>query len=199
MDTIKLIKDLLSNRTPSSIKDVSAAYNHAAVLLPLFIEDGGCKVLFTKRTAKVEHHKGQISFPGGVVDEKDNSFQDAALRESYEEIGLLTKDVEILGQIDDTLTAVSNFIIHPFVGLIPYPYQFRINSLEVESIIRVPLEIFFQKSNHKTIDSNVFGGSIYQGPSYQYSNDIIWGATARIMENLIRIIGQKLNLPEDGE
>ncbi|MBW2609158.1 MAG: CoA pyrophosphatase [Deltaproteobacteria bacterium] len=195
MNNIELIKDLLSARTPRSIQDDDPTFVHAAVLIPLFIENGGYKILFTKRTDRVEHHKGQISFPGGVVDEEDDSLEDTALREAYEEVGLLKEDVKILGQIDDTPTVVSQFIIHPFVGLIPYPYDFIINTEEVKWLIKVPFEVFSPDNSVHGGDAFEFQRITYRGPAYQYCDDTIWGATARIMENFIEVVGEKLNLP----
>ena len=194
MDAINAIKETLKNRIPRSVKNSISHYIHAAVLIPVFFEDGGCNVLFTERSLKVEHHKGQISFPGGVVDKKDKSLQETALRESYEEIGLLTEDVEILGQIDEVLTVTSHFIIHPFVGRIPYPYSFKINHEEVERIITIPLQFFFDKKDHADLD-----GFTYRGTTYEYQDYTIWGATASIMENLIHLVGGNLHLPENEE
>ena len=143
----------------------------------------------------MEHHKGQISFPGGAVDREDGSFEETALREAFEEIGLLREDVTILGRIDDTLTVVSNFIIHPFVGLIPHPYNFRINSGEVKRLIEVPLELFLTNSSTDKMSNVDYEGTTYQSLTYLYNGEVIWGATARIMKNFIEIIGERLNLP----
>ena len=136
------IKEILNARTPKRIRDEQHLYKHAGVLVPIFKQAGEYLILFTKRTTKVEHHKGQISFPGGAVDEADASVKETALREAWEEIGLQEEDVEILGRIDDTLTVVSNFIVHPFVGLIPNPYPFMINTDEVAKLIKMPLKVF---------------------------------------------------------
>ncbi|MDB9822642.1 CoA pyrophosphatase [Deltaproteobacteria bacterium] len=194
MDALKAIKKTLKHRIPATVKTSVSHYMHASVLIPLFMENGGYKVLFTERSYNVEHHKGQISFPGGAVDEKDNSLEETALRESYEEIGLLAEDVEILGQIDDVPTVTSRFIIHPFVGQIPSHYSFKINPGEVESIITVPLRFFFDKKDHAHLD-----GLTYHGTTYEYQNHIIWGATAIIMENFISLAGDNLCLPQDSE
>ncbi len=113
------IRDILNSREPRSFDDKrSTNFRHAGVLLPLLEEGDVCKVLFTKRTDCVEHHKGQISFPGGAVDEEDASIEETALRETHEELGLSEECIEILGRIDDTLTVASNYIVHPVVGLI---------------------------------------------------------------------------------
>jgi len=193
-DILQRIKDSLKNREPDTIDNSEARYAHASVLIPLFSKDGRLNVIFTKRTNRVEHHKGQISFPGGAVDMEDGSYQETALREAEEEIGLLKKDVEILGRIDDELAAVSNFIIHPFVGEIPWPYDFQINTLEVESLIYIPLHVFTDKTAGHIKDFVVVDGFPYHGTNYQFGGNIIWGATARIMENFIKITERKIIL-----
>ena len=189
------IKEILSARTPKRIPDEKCLYKHAGVLVPIFRQGGDYKILFTKRTNNLEHHKGQISFPGGSVDEEDNSVKDTVLREAREEIGLLKEDVEILGRIDDTRTVVSDFIVHPFVGLIPYPYDFTINTDEVARLIKVPLKAFHPENSGKRA-SFEFEDNTYRTPTYEYDGDVIWGATARIMEIFVNIIGHKLPLRE---
>ena len=193
MELIATIKETLGNRSPKRIKDSS--FVDAGVLMPLFVEQGECKVLLTKRTTKVEHHKGQISFPGGTVDQDDGSFEKTALREAHEEIGLFSKDVHILGRIDDTLTLVSNFVVHPFVGHVPHPYEFIINKAEVEKIITVPLGVFHPMNLQYHSDHAEYDGIIYKSKSYRYNGDVIWGATARMIENFVDILGDKMPLP----
>ncbi len=195
MSIIKQIEDILEGRIPRPIDDRQSSYIDAAVLIPLFANETEYMILFTERTDKVEHHKGQISFPGGVVEKDDQSWEETALREAYEEIGLLKNDVRILGQIDDALTVVSDFVIHPFVGQIPHPYNFRLNTKEVERIITIPLRAFLDDHTSHKRDRAQFGDFTYEGTSYYYKDVIIWGATARIMENFIHILGRRLGLP----
>ena len=147
-EMIRMIKMTLKARQPKAIKNVDPNYRHASVLVPLFKSDGEYQVLFTKRTHQVEEHKGQISFPGGGVEDKDRTLEETALREAFEEVGLKRGDVSILGQLDDTPTAASRFIIHPFVGLIPFPYPFNLNAVEVKRIIKIPLDFFAEPSHH---------------------------------------------------
>jgi 8-oxo-dGTP pyrophosphatase MutT (NUDIX family) len=193
------IKKTLGSRTPRQIQDPNSESLHAAVLIPLFNENGEHKILFTKRSTQVKTHKGQISFPGGVVEETDQSLRETALREAHEEIGLLKEDVEILGQSDDATTVVSNFIVHPFVGVIPYPYDFRIRPEEVDRIIEVPLKVFLEDDPRYRQNSAEFEGVIYPGSAFQYKGDVIWGATARILEDLIGILKGRLDLREKAE
>ncbi|MBW1920037.1 MAG: CoA pyrophosphatase [Deltaproteobacteria bacterium] len=188
-----IIREFLDKRPPRLL-EVRSFERHSAVLIPLFRADNEYKVLFTKRTSMVETHKGQISFPGGAVDKNDGSFVETALREAYEETGIRREDVSLLGQIDDTRTVASDFVIHPFVGLIPYPYPFKVNSREVERLIEVPLRIFAPTSSGSPILPVEYEGSIYEGVAYSYKGDVIWGATARIMENFMDIMRGKIDL-----
>jgi 8-oxo-dGTP pyrophosphatase MutT (NUDIX family) len=198
-DLCEIIKEILSSRAPKRIPDARSSFIHAAVLFPIFSANGEYEVLFTQRTHKVESHKGQISFPGGGVEEQDRSLEETALREAQEEIGLLNKDVEILGQLDDTTTVVSNFVVHPFVGLIPYPYDFKINPLEVKRIIEVPFRIFMSDDPKYKRDTAEFEGVTYQTPAYVYGGNVIWGATARIIEGFMEILKSQLDLPPKTE
>jgi 8-oxo-dGTP pyrophosphatase MutT (NUDIX family) len=194
VELFQLIKEILSERPPKRVPDEEYQYRHAGVLVPLFEEKGMHQILFTKRTTKVEEHKGQISFPGGSVDKEDNSVRETALREAREEIGLLERDVQILGRIDDTLTVASNFVVHPYVGIIPYPYDFTINEDEVEKLIMVPIQIFHPENSRHRGSSYEFEGITYRTPTYEYKGEVIWGATARIMEGFMNTIAPKLPL-----
>ncbi len=188
MDIIEKIRNVLDGRKPKIINNRNGRLIHAAVLIPIFESDNGYEVLFTERTHKVEHHKGQISFPGGAVEDQDRSFEETALRETYEEVGMRKEDVEVLGQLDDELTVASSFIVHPFVGRIPYPYNFKINQDEVERIIEVPLNTFFKENSDRHPKSIEFETFTYKGPAYRHGDVTIWGATAKIMKHFIRII-----------
>jgi len=197
MDITEQIRKTLNNREPKRIENKTGELIHAAVLIPVFKKDNEYEVLFTERTHKVEHHKGQISFPGGAVEEKDSTFEDTALRETWEEVGILEKDVEVLGRLDDELTVASNFIIHPFVGKIPHPYNFEINPCEVERIISVPLDLFFQEGSNQHLSSIEFKTFTYRGPGYRYDDVTIWGATAKIMSKFVWILRGNKSLPEE--
>jgi 8-oxo-dGTP pyrophosphatase MutT (NUDIX family) len=190
MITIDIIKDALKRRTRRSLENENSFYDYSAVLIPLYQEQGDIKVLFTKRSDQVLYHKGQISFPGGRVDKEDRSPEETALRESREEIGILEKHVEIIGRIDDSYTVISNYIIHPYVGLIPYPYEFKINTIEVARLLFVPLNIFLPDNMDSSRELKHLTDN---GPTYNFNGDTIWGATAMIMENLIDIISEKIN------
>jgi len=190
------IRSALYNRAPFEIDNQSGTLIDSAVLIPIFETTSGYEVLFTERTHKVEHHKGQISFPGGAVEPEDKDFEETALRESFEEVGLLREDVKILGRLDDQLTVASSFIIHPFVGKIPHPYDFEINQDEVERIISVPLDLFFIENSDLHPASIEFETFTYRGPAYRYDDVTIWGATAIMMSKFIRVLNGNKSLPE---
>jgi len=186
-DLGKTIKGILSNRLPHHIQNDNLYYTPAAVLVPIFKINDEYHLLFIKRAPSVEYHQGHISFPGGVVNETDGSPEEAALREAYEEIGLLKNDVEIMGPIDDSLTFVPPFIVHPFVGLIPHPYPFNINPREVEKTIEVPLKFFASQVSKDNVTPAEFEGDIVY-PEYRYNGELIWGTTASIVANFLRIL-----------
>jgi 8-oxo-dGTP pyrophosphatase MutT (NUDIX family) len=155
----------------------------SAILVPLYLKNGELHILFTKRSFDVAHHKGQISFPGGARSEEDNSPMDTALRESWEEVGIEPSCVEIIGELDDVLTATSNYLIHPYVGLIPYPYKFIVNPNEILELIEVPLKNLMDKANFKEErDADDWGSVTY---FYKYKGKVIWGATAIILKQLV--------------
>ncbi len=158
----------------------------AAVLLPLFGKGEECHVLLTKRTEKVKTHKGEISFPGGVYDQEDRTLEKTVLRESFEEIALREKDVEILGCLDDVET-LTRYMIRPFVGIFPYPYPFVINGEEIEEIIEIPLGPVLQKDRFEKKKVPLERGEriIY---TYRYREQVIWGATAKILTDLVDLI-----------
>ena len=189
-DVVVILKGRLKRREFLRIDSNNESLRHASVLIPLFRRSEDFFILFTKRTNSVEHHKGQISFPGGAVDPEDGSYLNAALREAREEIGLREKDVEMIGRIDDAVAHVSHFVIHPFVGVIPYPYDFKINKREVDRLIEVPLREVVIQNREKDETDFEFQGRIYPAPAYEYRGDLIWGATARILKNLLDIIGE---------
>jgi len=185
------IKAVLSDRTPQVLENRDFVYRHGAVLIPLFRDGREYRVLFTKRTDTVEAHKGQISFPGGRIEKTDLSLLDTALRETEEEIGLSRQAVTVLGRSDDAYTLSSNYIVHPFVGLIPYPYPFRLNAGEVKKLVEVPLELFFRTGEVMAVE---YEGKIFQNLAYAYEGEVVWGATARIMRSLVEILKESFNI-----
>ncbi len=183
-DFIDQIRTILSSRKRRVIEH--PRFSHAAVLVPLFEKGADCHLLFTKRSDHVKYHKGEISFPGGVVDEEDLELISTALREAHEEIGLKEEDVQIIGILDDIVT-ITEFIVTPIVGLFPYPYPFKVSEVEIAELIEVPLSsllddaCFSQREIIRSSQTEV----VY---AYQYEKHIIWGATARILKQFLDLI-----------
>jgi 8-oxo-dGTP pyrophosphatase MutT (NUDIX family) len=178
------LKELLSRRPPKRITDDKLV--PAAVLLPIYYKEGEVHILFTRRTENVREHKRQISFPGGARQDGDKSLLDTALRESAEEIGLAPDKVKVLGELDDTVTLVSNYIVSPFVGLIPWPYDFKPDGWETDEIIEAPIPALLDEESwhHKT---EVIAGRRVTAYYYHYRGDVIWGATARILAQFLEL------------
>ena len=187
------LKALLDRRGPKRTALNNDDYRQACVLLPLFLNDGRFWLLLTQRTTTMEYHKGEVSFPGGTVDSVDESWERTALRETFEEIGVREEDIEILGQLDDMTTLTSQFIIHPFVGMIPFPYAFKLNPREVERLIEVPLQFFFNPSQPQPHRIERKRGSL-EIPAFVYGDAVIWGATERILENFIGLLRHGIEL-----
>jgi 8-oxo-dGTP pyrophosphatase MutT (NUDIX family) len=158
----------------------------SAVLVPIVKNPAGLELLFTKRTDTVEHHKGQISFPGGAADETDRSPADTALRESSEEIGLDRSAVSILGIMDDLQTP-SGFVVTPVVGFIEQLPPLQINSDEVAEVIFIPMELFFDdsKRHSKIIELNGSKREVY---FFDVWKEPIWGATAFFVKQLVDVV-----------
>ena len=157
--------------------------------MPIYYKQGEYYILFTKRTGRVKEHKGQISFPGGACQEGDRTLIDTALRECAEEIGLLPNEVEVLGELDDTITETSHYIISPFVGLVPWPYQFRVDGWEAEEIIEAPISVLMDKDSLRQ-QTEIVNGKEVTSYSYHYQGRVIWGATARILHQFLGIFAR---------
>jgi 8-oxo-dGTP pyrophosphatase MutT (NUDIX family) len=193
-DTFKEnLKAILASREPKRIASSNPHYKEASVLVPLFRNHGRFWLLFTKRTSSVEYHKGEVSFPGGTVDSGDDTHERTALRETFEEIGVREEDIEILGRLDDMTTLTSQFIIHPFVGMIRFPYSFHVSRKEVERLIQVPLEFFLDPSQPLP-HSIEYRGERMEIPAFIYGDAVIWGATERILEHFIGLIRNGIEL-----
>jgi len=180
------LKELLSRRPKKRITDDELA--PSAVLLPIYYKEGEIHILFTRRTENVKSHKRQISFPGGAREGGEGLLQ-TALRESAEEIGLAPDKVKILGELDDTVTLVSDYIVSPFVGVVPWPYDFKVDGWETDEIIEAPVSSLLDEESwhHKT---EVIEGREVTAYFYHYRGDVIWGATARILQQFLDIFVQ---------
>ncbi len=159
--------------------------SRAAVLVPLYAHAGDPYVLLTLRRADLRRHAGQVSFPGGRI-EPGEAPRDAALREAQEEIGLDPARVEIIGQLDETLVLATGFRLTPWVGVVPYPYPYLAHPGEVEAILEVPIASLARPGAHRTEEVEAYGER-HLVHFYDLPAVTIWGATARILDQLITL------------
>lgn len=186
----KSLKSVLkTDLLPTEIWQASGhdEFRPAAVLIPLFWKENEIHILLTKRSEKLKHHSGQVSFPGGGFDAADITIRQAAIRETYEEIGIRAEFIEVVGYLDDIKT-ISNFYVTPFVALLKEGYSIQINEDEVSEVFSVPLRFFMDENNCQKQSANYKGENVHYYV-YQHEKYTIWGVTAEIIVKLT----QKLN------
>jgi 8-oxo-dGTP pyrophosphatase MutT (NUDIX family) len=176
---------------PRSVEPVAAGDGHlwrepdqirpAAVLVPIISREGRLTVLFTRRTAHLNDHAGQISFPGGRAEQEDMSSAHTALREAGEEIGLAPGRVEVLGELHQYIT-VTGYRVTPVVGLVTPPLDLKVDDFEVAEVFEVPLEFLLDPGNHQR-NCVVHDGRVRHYYAFPYGRHYIWGATAGMLMN----------------
>ncbi len=163
--------------------EAQEGFDQSAVLVPIaFNPQSQCyEILLTKRTLLVETHKGQVSFPGGYLEPTDGSLVNAATREAHEEIGLHPSFVTILGALTPVQTRFS-VAIFPYVGRLDLPYPFLLNQAEVEKMVSLPVSVLLEKGLEQiSVD---MGGVKIRSTGIWVEDELIWGATAKILEEL---------------
>ncbi|EKD51596.1 MAG: NTP pyrophosphohydrolase, NUDIX family protein [uncultured bacterium] len=156
----------------------------AAVLIPVFADKTNeLRLIFTRRSEKVQHHKKQISFPGGMVDVQDHNLWKTALRETEEEIGIKPHQIFYVCELPSIKT-ISQFEVTPFVGFIHSDFQIIPNADEIDTVFDAPVEHFLRPESvhHEEIE---FSGERIAFPHYYYNDHEIWGATGRILKSLL--------------
>lgn len=163
----------------------------AAVLMPLFVNDDGWYLLYTRRTNRVGTHQGEVSFPGGAADDLDDGdLVQTALREAWEEIGVRPADVTILGNLSD-MNLISYFQVKPVIGMIPWPYDLTLSKDEVARAFWVPLDWLADPDNSYTQERQ-FDGKRYKIRFFQpYGGETIWGATAYMTWQLLQVLNSQ--------
>ena len=183
--TADKIKTVLRDHEPRT-GDPAPGLKPASVLAPFYPEPDGLSMIFTKRTDHLEQHSGQISFPGGMRDPEDETAADTALRETFEEIGVPSDNIRLWGRLNQEAT-ISGISVAPFVGRIEYPSDFSLNAHEVERLIIVPLAHLLDP-DYFGLEFYDFNGTQYKTYTYTYKDDVIWGATARMLHNLLTLL-----------
>jgi 8-oxo-dGTP pyrophosphatase MutT (NUDIX family) len=172
-----VLLDVGSHDQPQADEQVAAA-----VLVALYEDDGELRVVLTKRRADLRRHAGEISFPGGRRDPGDVSLSDTALREAEEEIGLPRADVTLVGALERTSTFATNYAIHPFVGLLDGTRPWRASELEVDTVLEPSLLEVRAGATRTRMERR---GFTFETDAYVFDGELVWGATARILEDLL--------------
>jgi 8-oxo-dGTP pyrophosphatase MutT (NUDIX family) len=161
----------------------------AAVLVPLYLDDGGLHAVFTRRRDDMRRHPGEISFPGGRQDDDETDLRLTALREAEEEIGLPARAVELVGALQPTPTIATNYAVYPFVGLIEPGHPWRPSAHEVAEVLELPLRAVRDGYARRRL---VRRGVPFRTDVYVVGEDLIWGATARMVGDLLERIPEGL-------
>jgi len=185
-----MLLDVASHSEPQADEQVPAA-----VLVPLYEGDGGeLSVVLTKRRADLRRHAGEISFPGGRRDPEDATLADTALREAEEEIGLTRGQVTLVGALERTSTFVTNYAIHPFVGVLDGERAWRASELEVDAVLEPTLREVRAGMTRTRMERR---GIAFETDAYVFGGELVWGATARILEDLLERVGPLLDRRAD--
>ena len=164
----------------------SAKLKCAAVLVPLVLNDSEWHVLLTRRTTRVESHKGQVSFPGGACDPGEETPEATALRELSEELGIGEAGVRVLGRLSSLIT-VTDYRVTPVVGVLAWPCVFRVQNAEVARVFTMPLEWLADTANRWELAIPGTARSVYF--FHPYDSELLWGATAQIAVDLVNALG----------
>src|SRR4051794_33358537 len=169
--------------TPEEAAELDAPGNtDAAVLVPLYLDGDDLHAVFTKRRDDLRRHAGEISFPGGRQDFPDEDLRITALREAEEEIGLPRDDVELIGALPPTGTFVTGYRIHPFVGMIEQGKEWELQPREVDFVLELSLPDLIRGFEMQRLLKK---GVPIKTPTYTVDGNLVWGATARILQHLL--------------
>lgn len=177
-------------RSSEALKNASG-YRRSAVLALLYLENGVLHGILTERQSYKGNHSGQMSFPGGKMEQRDQTAEETALRETEEEIGVDRKGVQILGSLTDVYIPVSNFLVHPYVGFVSQRPKTIKEEREVKTIVHFPISDLMNESNKiiTTIDA-ANGMRLKNIHAFNIQEKIVWGATALICNELRHILNR---------
>jgi 8-oxo-dGTP pyrophosphatase MutT (NUDIX family) len=174
----------LAGRAPRESALPSGQLRRAGVLVPLFVRDARLWILFTRRTESVEHHRGQISFPGGSEEKGDESLFATAVRETEEELAVAPSDVISLGALSPIVT-VTNFYVEPYVAAVPQPYVWKPAEAEIAEVIEAPIASLMDPA---ILEKKPMPGREGTILFYHHGKHIVWGATASILSELLEAL-----------
>ena len=182
------LKRVLLDPAEAAALDVHGRID-AAVLVPLFVSDGALHAVFTRRRDDLRRHAGEISFPGGRQDDDESDLRLTALREAEEEIGLPPDAVELIGALQPTPTIATNYAVYPFVGLIEPGREWRPSEAEVAEVLEFPLHRLRTGYARRRL---LRRGVPFRTDVYCVDDHLIWGATARIVGDLLERVPDDL-------
>lgn len=172
---------------PAGMMDkIASTLKPAGVLIPVRHHESGLSVLLTQRSADLKHHAGQVSFPGGRMEEADTDIEVTALRETREEIGIAEEQVAIIGYLE-TMPTVTGYAVTPIVGLVDGLVDIAIDRTEVEYTFEVPLSFLLDPANHRLVVRE-WQGLSFSMVEFHFEEQRIWGATAQMLMRFINII-----------
>jgi len=197
---MKLTEEFISHRLQEALKyagpssdgyaeidlDSDERLKCAAVLVPLVWQSNEWHILYTRRTDRVESHKGQVSFPGGACDDGETTPEETALREADEEIGLDPAHVRVLGMLANLIT-ISYYRVTPVVGVVKWPAVFRVGEHEVARVFTIPLVWLADVSNRWQFERP--GTTRTLIAYHPYDGELLWGATARMTVDFLKVLG----------
>jgi 8-oxo-dGTP pyrophosphatase MutT (NUDIX family) len=186
MDMSNWLAEIRAKLADRTLQGVAPSIDHkrAGVLVPMFVKEKELWVLFTKRSDKLLTHRGQVSFPGGAFETGDRDLKDTAVRETEEELGLERKQIVLLGKLSPIITS-TNYYVEPYVAAIPHPVEFKPSPDEIEALWEIPVSALMTPT---AVEERAFEGSDRPVLFYHYGQKTVWGATARILSELLDVL-----------
>jgi 8-oxo-dGTP pyrophosphatase MutT (NUDIX family) len=186
-DPVDVVMPAGSEQWPDFVRErIARTLRPAGVLIPVIERLAGLSVLLTQRSAELKHHAGQVSFPGGRLEDHDRDVVHAALRETHEEVGIPPHSVSVIGYLPPMPT-VTGYAVTPVVGLLPEDVSLRIDTTEVEYAFEVPLAFLLDRRNERALEREYQGRRI-PTVEFHFEDERIWGATAHILIELRKIL-----------
>ncbi len=180
----------MASGTRKKFPTIPANAKEACVLCLLYLKNNEWHIVLTQRvsTNTNDRHSGQMSFPGGKYEPTDSTYENGALRETEEEVGIAADDITILGKLTPLYIPVSNFYVHPFVGVLDYVPAFTPEVQEVQEIVETPLSLLLEDSTRQITDLTIRGYAIKEVPYFNVYGKVVWGATAMMLSEFVDII-----------